>query len=888
MRNNLLKAIAAFLIVLTPIFAQIRYQTTNPTDILDVGTVVTIDGVNPNQIKAATYGDNVLGVIAAREGGPLATDYRYLVKTEGYIEGLAFAAGDIGSRLTYTSGTGALILATTDDEPTVGVITSTTRILVNISVTGSEVDPTWSGSNTTTGAISRSGNVSTTGGGTITSDGLLTAGANLYVTGTTTLNSVAAGATSDNLLVLTGAGLLRQISMGDMLDGSYFKNGGNTFGGPAVVGTNDNFGLSFETNNTTWMSISNAGAITLDNLSVTNDAGITGDLTVTGTTNLIDAVTFGTGVTSYLFPTTRGANGQILITDGSGNVTWQNATASLTAGMDIDFSGTSTIDIEPVLDYVQTINGPAGNDLLLNAPAGQALIMQTNGGSERMRILSNGNVGIGTAAPTYLFQVAGQAYINGGNVAQATSGTLESGLNVRTAANTSLANPYAFGIHNVINQTAVTNDVRFVRGISSSAHSVGGAGTSVTGGYFNAMIEATAAAGALAVVGVSADAEAYAGAVGFTNAQAFIGGRFGAAGANIGAASGIGALIHATEAHAGANIGGSAIARSSADMNVGLIGVANASDVQVQTMMGTLSALPGEYSAGVLAYNTGATAQDFAIFSYAGTNYFGGFVVLNSVAAGASTDMLLTRNTATGLVGQATASTMLGGSFFMNGGNSFGGPATVGTNDNQNLSLEANNITYLTITPAGAVIILGNLTETGTTNLQGIVTMGSGVTNYLLPTTRGANGQILITDGSGNVTWQDASATTLDQVANLYEVAGPTTFTTGGATSVLSTGGAITVTGDQLIINAGIVISDEYAGNYSGTQVEITIYEGANVRATKRITLRGGDFYEDKDVSISYVDATPTASVYSVRCEAITGAGGTYREGQMTITQIQN
>ncbi len=67
------------------------------------------------------------------------------------------------------------------------------------------------------------------------------------------------------------------------------------------------------------------GAATLSStLGVTGATDLSSTLSVSNTTNLIGAVTFGTGVTSYTFPTTRGSNNQILITDGSGNVTWQN------------------------------------------------------------------------------------------------------------------------------------------------------------------------------------------------------------------------------------------------------------------------------------------------------------------------------------------------------------------------------------------------------------------------------------------------------------------------------------------------------------------------------------------------------------------------------------
>jgi len=544
------------------------------------------------------------------------------------------------------------------------------------------------------------------------------------------------------------------------------------------------------------------------------------------------------------------------------------------------------------------LNGNSfGVDAYLGTNDAFPLVFETNN-TERMRILSGGNVGIGTAAPTYRFEVAGgQAYINGGNVSQVASGTLASALNVRATA--APAAVMAYGVHNVITQADASAAARELRGITTSAHSIGGASTAVTGGYFNALIDATATAGAATVIGVSGDAEAYAGAAGFANTQLFIGGRFGGAGSNIGVATAVGAMMHATEAHAGMNVGGTGIARNSLGLNVGYAGFSNASDVQITGLYATLAAtFPTGFNAALVAYNPGVTTHDFGIFSAAGTNYFGGFVLLNSVGAGASTDMILTRD-GTGLVRQATAATMLDGAYFKNLGNSFGVNAAVGTNDNFPLAIETNDITRINIanngtitqyadqsavrirsrgtattdgmldivgsdtdlnygvsmdfsTPlaassqktaitgfynpgagnifggdhiygnlgggmrdgagnrylagvsgsmmnAGSMVFGGamgyqyndgtsailnagvwgmapvaagsyagyfngnvNITDNaliqGTTNLQGVVTMGSGVTNYLLPNTRGLNTQILMTDGAGNVTWQNATA----------------------------------------------------------------------------------------------------------------------------------
>lgn len=74
-----------------------------------------------------------------------------------------------------------------------------------------------------------------------------------------------------------------------------------------------------------------------------------------------------------------------------------------TAGNDIDVTGT-VVDIEPILDFVHTINGASSNPLTLNAPLFNDLIFQTSG-TERARLTSAGNFGIGDANPASLFTV---------------------------------------------------------------------------------------------------------------------------------------------------------------------------------------------------------------------------------------------------------------------------------------------------------------------------------------------------------------------------------------------------------------------------------------------------------------------------------------------------
>ena len=84
-------------------------------------------------------------------------------------------------------------------------------------------------------------------------------------------------------------------------------NNGNTLGTTVVIGSRDNFGLSFITNNVERLSIANTGAISLTNsmdvsgdIAVTGDVSTDGNLIVSGTASLNGAVSLGDESTDTL------------------------------------------------------------------------------------------------------------------------------------------------------------------------------------------------------------------------------------------------------------------------------------------------------------------------------------------------------------------------------------------------------------------------------------------------------------------------------------------------------------------------------------------------------------------------------------------------------------
>ncbi|MCA9331772.1 hypothetical protein KC968_02420, partial [Candidatus Saccharibacteria bacterium] len=95
------------------------------------------------------------------------------------------------------------------------------------------------------------------------------------------------------------------------------------------------------------------------------------------------------------------------------------------------------------------------------------------------------------------------------------------------------------------------------------------------------------------------------------------------------------------------------------------------------------------------------------------------------------------------------------GSSFVQGGNSFGNPANIGTNDIQPLNVETNGVTRLSIDASGNSAFTGNVSSNGTISANSLSGNGSGVTNVNATALNGntagnSNGQIAINNGTVN------------------------------------------------------------------------------------------------------------------------------------------
>ena len=194
--------------------------------------------------------------------------------------------------------------------------------------------------------------------------------------------------------------------------GSTFTQNGNTFASIATLGTNDNFDLAFKTNNTEKVRISASGnmGIGTSSFDITNPEKL---LVNAGTTTSVNAI-YAKGTINNYFQT----NIQNLSSGtqaSSDFVATANNGTETTNFMDMGINGSGFVYQagNPIVTGKANdcyILG-AGNDLLIaNNNVAKDMLFITGGTAstnERMRILSGGNVGIGTPTPAAKLDVNG-------------------------------------------------------------------------------------------------------------------------------------------------------------------------------------------------------------------------------------------------------------------------------------------------------------------------------------------------------------------------------------------------------------------------------------------------------------------------------------------------
>jgi len=178
-------------------------------------------------------------------------------------------------------------------------------------------DVTVSAAATFTGAVDMNGGLDVSGGETV-------------------LSSATVSDLTSGRVVLAGA------------SGALEDSGNLTFGAPGLVvgaGGLNVTGVSTFNNNVDF-----AGTIDVDGQAIFDDITVSAAATVSGATQLIGTLTLGSGGTKYTLPTADGSANQVLTTNGSGVVSFQESSSTLVIS-----AGAATTDPVNLLTDVLTV-----------------------------------------------------------------------------------------------------------------------------------------------------------------------------------------------------------------------------------------------------------------------------------------------------------------------------------------------------------------------------------------------------------------------------------------------------------------------------------------------------------------------------------------------------
>jgi hypothetical protein len=209
---------------------------------------------------------------------------------------------------------------------------------------------------------------------------------------------------------------------------------GNNLGAAGKLGSTNNFDVSLITNNQPRVTIKSNGNLGIGTsnptfiLEVSGNARFNNDLNVSGGVQFLNGLNVtGTGtfsstvkVGAYTLPAADGAAGQLLKTDGSGNLTWSNDdNTTYTAGSGISISSNTITNTSPD----QIVSLTAGSGIAISGSYPSFTIDATGGGGGYQWITTGsdiyynlGKVGIGTSTPAYKLDVDGDLNLSNGSV----------------------------------------------------------------------------------------------------------------------------------------------------------------------------------------------------------------------------------------------------------------------------------------------------------------------------------------------------------------------------------------------------------------------------------------------------------------------------------------
>ncbi|WP_353479802.1 hypothetical protein [Haliscomenobacter sp.] len=445
--------------------------------------------------------------------------------------GVSLGTGDlIGGNVTTTGLISATGNITGGNIRTGGLISATGNVIANNGMFTTIVNV----ASHTGAVVSVSGNVTS---GNVNADGLVSATGNVTANNgmfTTIVNtashtgglvSVTGNITANNgmftTIVNTASHTGAVVSVSGNVTGNYFVGNGSLLTGISGGGG----GGANIANGTSNITIASSGGNATVNIGGTANVAVfatTGEF-VTGVISATGNITGGNVNTGGLISATGNVTGGNISTAGNltfsstaqrilgdfGNATiasrpmFQSSTANSNTILIVIPSGTGNLSSFSALNNSNTTNtstiqiiAAAADSRLQAGQIGTGSYLPLTfytGGSERARIDTNGNVGIGNTAPTTNLAVAGTAYVSGNITGGNVSGTLLTGT-LATAAQANITSVGTLGAlavsGNVTGGNLTTAGIITVNSSAAVTAIVNGAGNAVgnigsSGIYFN-------------------------------------------------------------------------------------------------------------------------------------------------------------------------------------------------------------------------------------------------------------------------------------------------------------------------------------------------------------------------------------------------------------------
>ena len=196
--------------------------------------------------------------------------------------------------------------------------------------------------------------------------------------GSTTYTLPNADGTSGQVLSTNGSGALGWTSALTTLTGWSLTGNSGTTPGTNFIGTTDNKDIIFKTNGTEAFRATATNRLGIGTTNPGSTLDVKGAFRLSGSTSGFVGfqVPAAAGSTTYTLPSNDGTNGQSLITNGSGTLSWTSALTTTGA-------------------WTTTGNSGIGNNNFIGTKDANDFVTRTNN-TERMRVTSAGDVVIGS------------------------------------------------------------------------------------------------------------------------------------------------------------------------------------------------------------------------------------------------------------------------------------------------------------------------------------------------------------------------------------------------------------------------------------------------------------------------------------------------------------